>query len=69
MTHIFITQLKDLDVVSATLIKACLEELQRWRISFNFLDHEDENSKVLETPVTLQETTIMSTPNQLNLPD
>lgn len=69
MMYTFITQLKDLDVVSLTLAQACLEELQRWHISFNFLDHEDENCKLLETSVTLQEPTKMSTPKQLNLPD
>jgi len=69
MIHLFITQLKYLDVVSAKLIQACLDELQRWRISFNFLDHEDENCKLLETSVTLQDPTIKSTPKQLNIPD
>jgi len=64
MIHSFINQL---DVVSATLMHVCLDELPRWRISFNFLDYEDENCKFLETSVTLQEPTITSTPKQLNL--
>ena len=65
MIHSFINQLKYLDVVSAAL--SSLQDINIWRISFNFLDHEDENCKLLEASVTLQEPTIKITPKQLNL--